>query len=443
MKILVINPANKPFTNQTILIEPIDILQIATIIKQKFENVQVLDMDVLQLENNISNHIEDGDICIYVFDYQLPLHTNQAIDNILETVKRSDKKVKNIIIGKTASYQYKYFMENGFDIVFAGQCENTICQVIQNIDNIEELKKIPNLYIKEYNQIIKTEMNKQILFSDFPIPDRSLITLSNYIDTRTMVTSRGCIGTCSFCSTPYYFGKWQCKNYKDVVDEIELLVNQFQTKKIMFLDDNMIVDKKRMLMICEEIKKRSIHCLFGCLGSISCYDKEMFEKMYQVGFRWIHFGIESGSEDVLKRMHKKIDLERAKNIIKEVKKLGYRVRNSFILDYPGTTKEDIEKTQQFILETMPHEIRLHYLAYRVGTPIFNLSQVDNLTQYIHSNKPNIDNPDLNLPISLLIQKLNELGYDVIEDQPNWNNYLSTNQKIVAFVPIRYGMNWYE
>ena len=72
----------------------------------------------------------------------------------------------------------------------------------------------------------------------------------------------------------------------------------------MFLDDNATVDKSRMIKICELIKTRNIKCLFGALCSIKCYDKEMLEKMYEAGFRWIHFGLESGSQRLLKTMNK-------------------------------------------------------------------------------------------------------------------------------------------
>ena len=52
MKILVVNPPNKPFTNKSIIAEPIDILQIATIIQKEYKEVKVLDMDVNQMNNN-------------------------------------------------------------------------------------------------------------------------------------------------------------------------------------------------------------------------------------------------------------------------------------------------------------------------------------------------------------------------------------------------------
>lgn len=63
-------------------------------------------------------------------------------------------------------------------------------------------------------------------------------------------------------------------------------------------------------------------------------------------------------------MNKQMDIEYIKQVIKETKEMGYRVRNSIILDYPGSTKEDIRATRDLINELEAHELRLHYLAYR-------------------------------------------------------------------------------
>ena len=447
MNILIVNPPNKPFTNKSILAEPIDVLQIATIIKEKYSDVSVIDMDVNRISNNINVYLKEDNIIIFVFDYQLPLHTSDTISNMFEIIKNINKKSKCIIIGKTSAYYYDKFLNNGFDVVINGIADETILNVIECISKNQDLSSIPNIMIKKDNEIIITQKNKITnKFSLLNYPDRSLVDITKYMDTRTMITSRGCIGKCSFCTTPTFFGTWNGKEPKKVVDEIEYLINKFNTKKIIFLDDNMTVNKERMYNICNEIEKRSIKCLFGCLSSISCYNKEMFKKMYSVGFRWVHFGIETGSLRLLKLMNKQMDLDYIKQVINEIKEIGYRVRTSFILDYPSSTKEDIIATRNLINELQPHELRLHYLAYRVGTPVFEENKnVKNKTQYIHSNHPNVENNELTEEINLLINDLKNSGYILILDDVDWNKYnlLNKETRFASFIPIKYGMCWYD
>ena len=444
MNILVVNPPNKPFTNDTILAEPLDVLQIATIVKAKYPNVKVIDMDVNRMNNDINAFLSDKNIVIFVYDYQLPLHTSDTVDNMFEIIKNS-KNTKFIIIGKTSSYYYEKFLNKGFDVVIDGIADETIIKVLDNINR--DLSIVPNIMYKKNKEIIVTEKKKIInRYDKLDYPLREFLDIDKYMDTRTIITSRGCIGRCSFCTTPTFFGNWSGKSANKVVDEIEYLINNYHTKKIIFLDDNMTVNKTRVINICKEIEKRHLKCLFGCLSSINCYDKELFELMYKVGFRWIHFGIETGSERILKLMNKEMDFNYIKQVIIEVKEIGFRVRNSFILDYPGTTKEDVSKTRELIKSLEPHELRLHYLAYRVGTPVFNENKdVKNKTQYIHSNHPNVENSELTEEINNLIKDLEKMGYTIIYDDVDWNKYSNNpkDTKYASFIPMKYGMCWYE
>jgi radical SAM superfamily enzyme YgiQ (UPF0313 family) len=377
----------------------------------------------------------------------LPLHTSITIDNIFEIIKNTNKKTKFIIIGKTSSYYYEKFLNNGFDIIIRGTAEGIINDVIKYINDLNKLKNIPNIVFKDDNEIIITKTNNSHINYDLlPMINRDFINISDYMDTRTIITSRGCNGMCNFCTTPYFFKQWTSKSPEDVIKEIELLIKKYNTKKIIFLDDNALVDKNRMLKICELIKIKKIKCLFGCLCSIKCYDKNTLEEMYKVGFRWIHFGLETGSERILKLMNKEMNIEKVKQIINEVKDIGYRVRTSFILDYPTSTSEDIDKTKELILSIMPHELRLHYLAYRVNTPVFfENKEILNKSQYIHNNKPNVENNELTESINSLLLELNKNNYNLITNDIDWNIYNNKNKntKIVAFTPIKYGMCWYE
>ena len=209
MNILVVNPPNKPFTNDTILAEPLDVLQIATIVSKKYSNVQVIDMDVNRMSNDINSFFGENNIVIFVFDYQLPLHTSDTVDNMFEIIKNS-KNTKFIIVGKTSSYYYEKFLNNGFDVVIDGIADDTILSVLDNID--KDLSIVPNIMYKKNKEIIVTEKKRIINRYDLlDYPLRDFVDIDKYMDTRTIITSRGCIGRCKFCTTPTFFGNWSGK----------------------------------------------------------------------------------------------------------------------------------------------------------------------------------------------------------------------------------------
>lgn len=358
MNILLVNPPNIPFSEQKLLIEPIDIIALGAYLQEMNHNVRFLDMDCKKLNcNDLTKYIENEfmpNVVVVSYDYHIPLHTQKALENISEICNEFKKyNIKTIMIGKTVTYNPKIINIIGFDIGIIGETENAIKEILNKDFNDEkELSKINGIVFKRDDEIVITAPNKaRCDLDELPIPNRDIVNLKDYIDIRSILTSRGCINKCDFCPTHNYWGSWRGKSAENVVKEIEYLIQKYNTKKIIFLDDNATVNRKRMQEISNIIISKKIDIKLGCLASINTYDKETFELMYKAGFRWVHFGIESGSQKILKNNNKNFNVDYAKQVIKEVKQIGYRVRTSFIFDLPTTTKEDMNKTIDFILET--------------------------------------------------------------------------------------------
>ncbi len=460
MNILLINPPNEPYSEQKLLIEPIDIITLATYLQELNHNIKFLDMDCKKLNcNDLMKYIEKQfipDIVIISYDYHIPLHTQKALQNISNICKELKKQnIKTIMIGKMVTYNPKIIENINFDIGIIGETENTSKELLSiNINDTNQLSNISGIVFYKGNEIVVNNPYKEKYDLDkLPIPNRNLVDLEDYIDIRSILTSRGCINQCDFCPTYNYWGSWRGKSAENVVKEIEDLVKKYNTKKIIFLDDNATAIKQRMKEISNIILEKNIIIKLGCLASINTYDKETFELMYKAGFRWLHFGIESGSQKVLNNNNKKFDVEYAKQVIKEVKKMGYRIRTSFIYDLPTTTKEDMYKTIEFILETEPDEIRGHFLTLRLGTTIYNkLSKEKEVpTQYIHSDKPLLEseiysNTEMLKDIDILIDKLKDRDYKIVRDVSEWEDLEKLRNKegkikFLSFCPSRYGIDW--
>lgn len=460
MNILLINPPNIPFSEQKLLIEPIDIITLGAYLQEMNHNVRFLDMDCKKLNcNDLTKYIQNEfmpNVVVVSYDYHIPLHTQKALENISEICKELKKyNIKTIMIGKTVTYNPKTIDIIGFDIGIIGETENTIKEILdKDFDDVKELSKINGIVFKKDNEIVITSPNKEKCdLDELPIPNRDIVNLKDYIDIRSILTSRGCINKCDFCATHNYWGSWRGKSAENVVKEIEYLVQKYNTKKIIFLDDNATANRKRMKEISSIIIEKKIDIKLGCLASINTYDKETFELMYKAGFRWVHFGIESGSQKVLKNNNKNFNVDYAKQVIKEVKQIGYRVRTSFIFDLPTTTKEDMNKTIDFILETQPDEIRGHFLTLRLGTTIYNkLSKKREIpTQYIHSDKPLLENEEYTnsemlQDIDILIDKLKSEDYKIVRNVKEWQDLEKLRNKdgkikFLSFCPSKYGIDW--
>jgi hypothetical protein len=101
MHILIINPPNIPFTEPSILIEPIDILTLATYLQQQQFSVQVLDMDIKHmLGTDFETYVQDKNFSyvVIVYDYHIPLHTDEAFNEIKKIAQIAHEKGSKVIL---------------------------------------------------------------------------------------------------------------------------------------------------------------------------------------------------------------------------------------------------------------------------------------------------------------------------------------------------------
>lgn len=456
--ILVISPANDPFTDDSLLIEPIDVLTVATFIKNLGYLVKFVDMDKEKLQPSQINKILElfqPKLVVIPFDYHIPLYTGASEKGVIELVKYITQKNIPVILGGRPpnAYPASYLCSRKIVIV-KGEMENSVQALLLNMDWSEsKLMHIPGvIFLNNNNEIISTEQNKRsISMPSLPIPDRSFANLSQYIDVRSMLSSRGCVEKCTFCPVHTFWGTWRSRTPIQVVDEIEYLVKFCEGQKILFLDDHATVSKKRMQEISHLIMSREISTTLGCLATVSSFDQETIDLMWQAGFRWIHFGAEFASQTVLDKYNKRITVKQISEAVKGTINAGIRVRTSWILDSPDATLSDLDRTMEMILELNPHEIRAHYLALRAGAPLALEYENGKHTQYIHSNQPIIKKPGVAHEIVLertasLIKELSNRSYHIIRDSADWGKYSSEELsdpefRFLSLCPGRYGIGW--
>ena len=124
----------------------------------------------------------------------------------------------------------------------------------------------------------------------------------------------------------------------NVVDEIEAALG-LGYDRISFADDVFTMKKERVVSVCEEILAAGLHFQWECLGRVDALDAPTALKMKQAGCTRIYFGIESGDEDILELMNKRITPEQARKAVEIAHAAGLEVGAFFILFYPGDTDE--------------------------------------------------------------------------------------------------------
>ncbi|MEM3441890.1 MAG: radical SAM protein, partial [Candidatus Bathyarchaeia archaeon] len=215
-----------------------------------------------------------------------------------------------------------------------------------------------------------------------------------------IMSSRGCPFQCAFCVASQMFGaKFRARSPKNVVDEMEWLINTYGAEGISFHDDTLTLDKKRTFDICDEIISRKLKIAWGCQTRVDQVSKEVLSKMRRAGCNEVSFGVESGCQRILDAVKKKVSTEQSAKAVKIAKEEGLFVAVSTIIGYPGETKESLKQTLDFIHTLEPDDVWLCLATPYPGTELRALIErmgwkmVTDWTLYNTMN-PIFENPDL-------------------------------------------------
>jgi radical SAM superfamily enzyme YgiQ (UPF0313 family) len=159
-----------------------------------------------------------------------------------------------------------------------------------------------------------------------------------------VITAYGCKYKCSYCPYASYYGDWAPRDLDCVLKELDDDVTKYGAKGIIFRDPLFTANRDRTLKILEALRGYT-NLSFACETRIERVDAELLDIMAASGCKAIHFGIESGSEEVLRSVCRvKPSNDKIKWIIDYCEKIGIKTTCFFILGFPADTEETIEDT---------------------------------------------------------------------------------------------------
>jgi len=195
-----------------------------------------------------------------------------------------------------------------------------------------------------------------------------------------LISSRGCPYNCHFCDRHTTGGRnYRLASPKRLIHDVYEVIEKFQVDFIGFVDDNFISDKKRLREFLPLIKETGV--LWGCHGRLNEVDDELAARLRDAGCIYIGFGGESADEYVLRRMNKKNSPAQMSRAIKACQKHGIIPNCTWIMGYPGETRESLKRTAQFILEHGLAQKSMFVATAYPGTAFFEEVKDKILTAY--------------------------------------------------------------
>ncbi|CCK81691.1 B12-binding domain-containing radical SAM protein [Desulfobacula toluolica] len=296
--------------------------------------------------------------------------------------KQYNPAIKTIYCGQFAtSYPKKALKKSTADYIIRGEYD----EAIRNLINTIEKGTVPLdiIGVMGKNSTKTTPIACSHIFKELPFPAYDEFNFKQYFQFpgkgnvryaehshkyTHYLTSRGCTARCCFCNVSYLRGgrKYQIRPVETVLDDLERLTCEFGIEEIHFLDENMTMNPKRTIAICDGIVKRKICFKWIASGGMSIYslNERLLQKLKTSGCYRLNLAIESGSQTVLKHLiHKPINLSKAMDVLSIAKRLDFEIIGFFIIGLPEETKEQIDKTLKLAASS-----HFDYVTFSIATP---------------------------------------------------------------------------
>ncbi|MBC8494934.1 cobalamin B12-binding domain-containing protein [archaeon] len=385
MKILLIKPAAdaKLYTYLKYLPPenpPIGLAYIASFLENHDFEVKILDLSIKRYDfARLTKYVQDYSPSVIGFTSTTPLIL--AVYKIIDNLKREFPNTKYVLGGPHPTALPEEGLEHA-DFVVRGEGEETFFELAKAIKNNQKYFSIKGLSFKHQKKFFHNPNRPPIQNLDLiPFPAWHLLDLKKYHYfgsrknfTVNIFTSRGCPYNCVFCNKNIFGRSLRVRSNENILEEIDLLVNNFGETKINFSDDVFNMNREKTIKLCKEITRRNYDLtLFPQNGMrVDSIDKNMLDSFWDAGFEGLVFGVESGDQKILDKNNKGITLKQIEHAFKISKGYGFVRWGLFLMGLPGETKETVMKTINFAIKLNPNIAKFAVLVPYPGTKVYEI-----------------------------------------------------------------------
>jgi sialic acid synthase SpsE/radical SAM superfamily enzyme YgiQ (UPF0313 family) len=305
------------------------------------------------------------------------------IKHLAARIKQARPETPLVLGGSVGTSIIETALKNlDVDIIAIGEADHTILELTPALLNGEtdKLEHISGLAFQRDGEMVTTAPREMIEnLDELPFPAWDMFPMQVYLENPVVgvgrdidiISSRGCPFPCAYCYR--IFGRqYRTRSAEHVVGEIEALKHNYDVDFISFQDDCFVIDKQRVYDICDLIDHNSAlrSLRWSCTGRVTVCDKDMLQRMRASGCVSVSYGIESGSEIILRNMRKNAGLDKAKQAICNTRAAGLRCPVSFMIGYPGETPETVQETVEFCKELNIPLTALMFTCPYPGTELY-------------------------------------------------------------------------
>lgn len=332
--------------------------------------------------NQLLERLKNDD-CLFVGFYSATALKDKVI-RYIKAIRQADASVP-ILVGGPGFYSAADYLNAGCDIVCRGEGERTIAQIVQYLQGRIDISDVKGISYKSNGRIMEASAQGLIEnLDDIPMPRRGQGNGStDYYDFHifnmrtpytTMLASRGCPYSCTYCSSCNIWGKRiRQRSPQNVVAEIDYCVKELGIRYIGFRDDVFGFGNDWVVSFCNLMTDRRYKVLWSCMVHPLSFVRDrggIIGLLKKAGCDMLIFGLQSAHPEILKNIKRSArEPEELAQTVKAAKELGISTVVEFIFGLPGETEDTIRTSIDYVLRLKPHYAQFNALSVLEGSEI--------------------------------------------------------------------------
>ncbi len=421
MKITLVNPPYPPSVHSHPPFIPLGLAYLGAVAEKAGHQVTVIDCQAEKLnyetfQSRIAKTPSD------VIGVTATTLLYKSAMQIITVAKQTQPQAVTVLGGSHGTFWDENALHEypSLDVVVRREGEETLIELAEKLQSQSSLSSVLGVTYRDGDKVVRNQDRPFIENLDaLPFPAHHLMPLESLKHNGKiifpLVSSRGCVFWCDFCSTVRMFGRgYRMRSAKNVVDEMQFVHDKYGVDQVTFYDDAFSVDRSRVVKICEELHARKLEMKWDCGTRVDMVDRELMKTMRDAGCFAVWLGVESGSEAILGAMNKSIKLDQTRLAYKTAHQLGLMTIANVVLGFPGETEQTAKETIHFVKELSPDDVGFYVATPYPGTPMYEQVKKNGWLRVTDFDKYDTAGPTFETP-TMTMEKLAQLRYKAYQD----------------------------
>lgn len=369
------------FLDFVAVVPPIGITSIAAVVERAGCEAEILDADAMGLtvDETVARIVQARPGYIGATTMTA---TMDILNGIFVRLKKELPEAVIVVGGPHASAIPEQTLNDcdAIDVAVIGEGDETVVELLDCLTRGGSLGNVGGIAFRRNAEVVRTAARAPIAdLSSLPLPAYHLLDFdlyrsymwNNWVSGNrspigVVFAGRGCFGRCNFCGAHCVFGHGIRYFPADRIEkEIDFLVERYGIRVLYFQDDTFNVNRRLVNRICDFLIDRGYNNTIETMVSarVDTAHAPTLKRMRQAGIRWICYGVESGNQQILDRMHKDITLQQTRDAFRLAREADMCIAGNFMIGHLGETRQTAMDTID-----LARELDEDYASFAIAIP---------------------------------------------------------------------------